>query len=185
MHETWQQSHRFFIGFPTPEHFSVCHDLSCHQVSELSLGPAEWRQIQTVFTPPADSAENEREKIRQAVALFETLVGLKAGTSDDLGQNKLRGSRVGQLDCIDEATNTSVYLRMLETDGLFRWHRTAPRTARGLLNGQFPHNTATLIDIGTDTRYAVDAWFFANGQPPAIVLLEDWRRGWRPPELEK
>ena len=169
IHESWQQSHRFFIGFPTPEHFSVCHDLSCHQVSDLSLSAAEWQKVRILFYLPADSAEAERRQIKRAVALFETVVGHKAGTSEDLGQNTLQGSRAGQLDCIDEATNTSVYLRMLDTAGLLKWHRSAPRTSRGLFNGQAPHNTATLIEIETDTRYAVDAWFFANGQPPAIT----------------
>lgn len=182
--QSWQQSHRFFIGFPSPQAFSVCHDLSCHSVSDLSLTSSEWQQVSLFFTPVAGSARAERQQIASAVALMETLVGNKIGTAGDRSQNQLPGSRQGQLDCIDEATNTSVYLRMMESEGLLHWHQSAPRTSRGLLNGHAPHNTASIIDKQSRQRYAVDAWFFANGEPPAIVLMTQWKKGWRPAEIE-
>lgn len=181
--ETWDQSHRYFIGFPTPEAFSVCHDLSCHRVSDLSLSAAEWQQVADIFQPDATTAAEERQQIARAIALLERLIGIKAGTSHDLGENELRGSRVGQLDCVDEATNTSVYLRMLDNQGLLKWHQAAPRTARGVLSGLAPHNTASIVETGSGRRYAVDAWFFANGMPPAIVQLDLWKDGWRPQQL--
>lgn len=181
--ETWDQSQRYFIGFPTPQAFSVCHNLSCQQVSNTSLSSADWQQISDVFHPAAVSPMHERKQIARAIALFETLVGNKVGTSKDLGQNELRGSRVGQLDCIDEATNTSVYLRMLDNQGLLKWHQAAPRTARGPFSGQAPHNTASIIETESGQRYAVDAWFFANGKPPAIVQLDLWKNGWQPQKL--
>lgn len=180
MHERWQLSHRNFIGFPTPDAFSVCHDLSCHSVSDLSLTGDEWLQIKQLFTPAAKEAETERQQVQQAIALMEQVVGQKIGTAGDLAKNRLIGSREGQLDCIDEATNTTVYLRILESEGILRWHQTAPRTSRGLLIGRAPHNTATLIDTQTTVRYAVDAWYFDNGEPPAIVTLESWKQGWQP-----
>ena len=180
VHERWQQSHRNFIGFPSPSAFSVCHDLSCHTVTNLSLHDDEWAQVTRLFSPEAEHAESERQQIQQAIALLEKLVGAKIGTANDLAKNRLIGSRQGQLDCIDEATNTTVYLRMMESAGLLRWHRTAPRTSRGLLIGRAPHNTATIIDTQSSVRYAVDAWYFDNGEPPAIVTLDSWKKGWRP-----
>jgi hypothetical protein len=180
LQQSWQSSHRDFIGFPTPAAFSVCHDLSCHRVSKVSLSVAEWQQVRVLFKPQADSAEAERHQIQHAVARLEQLVGMKTGTSGDHAKNRLTGSRQGQLDCIDEATNTSVYLRMLESEQLLSWHRSAPRTSRGPLSGQAPHNTASIIDTQSLERYAVDAWYFDNGEPPAIVLMTDWKRGWRP-----
>lgn len=180
VHERWQISHRNFIGFPTPDAFSVCHDLSCHSVTTLRLHDKEWSQVTQLFSPKAEHAESEREQIQQAIALLEQLVGQKTGTAHDLPKNRLIGSRRGQLDCIDEATNTTVYLRMLESQGILEWHRTAPRTSRGLLIGRAPHNTATIIDTETSVRYAVDAWYFENGEPPAIVTLDSWKQGWQP-----
>lgn len=180
VHERWQQSHRNFIGFPSPQAFSVCHDLSCHSVTNLSLHEDEWAQVKRLFLPMAEHAESERQQIQQAIALLEQLVGSKIGTSHDLAKNQLTGSRHGQLDCIDEATNTTVYLRMLESEGVLQWHQTAPRTSRGLLIGRAPHNTATIIDTQSSVRYAVDAWYFDNGEPPAIVTLDSWKQGWQP-----
>jgi hypothetical protein len=184
LHESWQLSHRNFIGFPTPAAFSICHDLSCRSVSNTQLSATEWQQIKTLFLPGLNSPGQERGQIQQAVAQLEILVGNKIGTSDDLGQNELRGSRIGQLDCIDEATNTSVYIRMLESEGLLRWHRAAPRTSRGIFIGRAPHNTATIVELETGIRYAVDAWYFDNGEPPAIVPLQSWKQGWRPESVE-
>jgi hypothetical protein len=184
VHESWQLSHRYFIGFPKPEAFSVCHDLSCRSVTDTQLSTSEWQQIQQLFADTSGSPEQERKQIQQAVALMEKLVGEKVGTSQDLPQNALRGSRIGQLDCIDEATNTSVYLRILENQGLLQWHRTAPRTSRGIFIGRAPHNTATIVDLDTEIRYAVDAWYFDNGEPPAIVPLTAWKQGWRPESVD-
>jgi len=180
LHETWDQSLHNFIGFPTPTAFSVCHDMSCHSISDASLSNTQWDDVSQLFTPSAENATVERQQIQHAIALLETLVGEQLGTHADNAKNRLDGSRSGQLDCIDEATNTSVYLRLLESENLLMWHKTAPRTSRGPLSGQAPHNTATITDITTGQRYAVDAWFKANGKPPAIVVLTDWYQGWRP-----
>lgn len=184
VHESWQLSHRNFIGFPVPTAFSVCHDLSCRSVTDTQLSDREWHQVSTLFDQNIDDALTERKQIQQAVALLESIVGAKVGTSHDLAQNKLRGSRIGQLDCIDEATNTSVYLRMLENQALLRWHRTGPRTSRGIFIGRAPHNTATIVELDTGNRYAVDAWYFDNGELPAIVPLQSWKQGWQPESAE-
>jgi hypothetical protein len=83
----------------------------------------------------------------------------------------------GQLDCIDEATNTTVYLRMLAEANMLIFHQQASRTSRGGLFS--PHNTATIIEIESNTRYAVDSWFDNNGEPPAIIPLTLWKPDWK------
>lgn len=180
MQESWDQDLRSFIGFPTPKAFSVCHDLSCHNISNVSLSTSEWQTVADLFDPISATPDIEKQQIQKAIALLEKMVGARIGTDADQAKNLLTDSRKGQLDCIDEATNTSVYLRLLESEALLGWHDTAPRTSRGPLSGQAPHNTATIIERATQQRYAVDAWFKANGQPPAIVKLADWYQGWRP-----
>ncbi len=184
IYDSWQLSHRNFIGFPNPQAFTICHDMGCYSVSDTSLTQTEWQQVRQQFEPVAHNAEAERRQIAAAIALLETLVGNKTGTAGDRAKNDFSDSRYGQLNCIDEATNTSVYLRIMENDSLFSWHRAAPRTSRGPLTGQAPHNTASIIENQSQQRYAVDSWFFANGQPPAIILLDHWKQGWQPPSLE-
>ncbi|HET8807970.1 MAG TPA: hypothetical protein VFM76_06300 [Methylophaga sp.] len=184
LHDSWQLSHRNFIGFPSPQAFSICHSMTCHSVSDVSLSRSQWQRVRRHFEPVAQNAEAERQQIAAAIALLEKLVGNHTGTVGDQAKNHLLSSRHGQLDCIDEATNSAVYLRIMDTQGLLSWHQAAPRTSRGPLTGQAPHNTASIIETQSQQRYAVDSWFFANGQPPAIVLMDLWKQGWQPPSLE-
>ncbi len=179
LNDIWDNDYRFFIGQPTPKRFSVCHSMSCYKISELSLDKKDWQEVLELFTH-TKSAGEERHIIQQAIARLEILIGKQVGSQHDLARNQITSNRYGQLDCVDEATNTSVYLRMLENAGILKWHTAASRTSRGIFRGQAPHNTATIIDTQTQTRYAVDSWFYANGKAPAIIPLDEWMSGWEP-----
>jgi len=171
-------SHQPFIEFPLLEKFSICHDNTCAKFSYISLSSSQWQHIEALFHPPADSAAQEREQIKLAIALLETYSGEQSGTDKDKAKNDLSSGIHGQLDCIDEATNTTVYLRLLANAGLLKRHRQASRTSRGGL--LIPHNTATIIETGSSTHYAVDSWFYKNGVAPEILPLSKWKSGWKP-----
>jgi hypothetical protein len=168
------------ITEPAPALFSVCHGRGCAIVSQASLGPEQWRRIESVFEPPPAEPAAERALIARAIALFETLVGELTGTSEDRPGNESAGHWSSQMDCIDESTNTTSYLRMLHRAGLLRWHAVEPRATRGYFLFGWPHTTAVVRDNASGERWAVDSFYFANGQPPVIVPLELWKSGWRP-----
>jgi hypothetical protein len=111
---------------------------------------------------------------------MEQLVGEKTGTSGDRGGNLAGFGQQGQMDCIDESNNTMTYLKLLQQDGLLRHHVVQGRATRFGLSAGMPHTTAVILDVATEQRYAVDSWFFDNGEPPVIMLLDDWKSGWRP-----
>ena len=162
---------------PTPARFSICYDHSCAVVVTDSVTDAEWRRATAPLAHGAADARAERAAIAAAIAILEEIIGRHQGTSADRGGNLAGFGKPGQLDCIDESTNTSTYLRMLEQDGLFRFHTVVDRSTRfGLFVGM-PHTTAVIRENDTGIRYAVDSWFFDNGQPPYIVKLEDWKSG--------
>jgi hypothetical protein len=145
-----------------------------------SLTRQEWQRVTAFLLPAAHSAAEERHAIARSIAMMESLVGSKTGTGLDKGGNLAGFGQPGQMDCIDESTNATTYLRMLETEGLLRFHTVVDRSTRfGLFVGM-PHTTAVIRETGTRRRYAVDSWFFDNGQPPAIVELSEWKSGWRP-----
>tara|TARA_R110002050_G_scaffold57423_3_gene129089 strand:- start:226366 stop:227019 length:654 start_codon:yes stop_codon:yes gene_type:complete len=169
---------RPFIGFPTPDKYSICHGHTCSKTAIIHLSKAQWSTIEVLFSPPASTAQQEREQIKLAIALFETMTGKQAGTDKDRAENDTTNGLSGQLDCIDEATNTTVYLRMLAESDLLVFHQQGSRISRGGLFS--PHNTATITDTKSNTRYAVDAWFNHNGAPPAIIPLALWKSGWKP-----
>ncbi len=165
---------------PTPARFSVCHAGTCTLVTQVSLAEDQWQRIAAVFSsPPAGPAE-ERERIARAVALFETIVGELTGTSDDRAGNEKGADWSAQMDCIDESTNTTTYLRMLRHGGLLKWHSVEARVTRGWFLFGWPHTTAVVRDVVSGEKWAVDSWFFENGKPPVIVPLELWKTGWRP-----
>jgi len=163
--------------------FDVCKNYGCSSHVRVTFSAAEWAQVRAVFAVAPESATMEREQIARAIALVETLVGPKAGTANDkAGAEIVAFSREGQLDCIDEAYNTTVYLRLIAADGLLHWHDVGEPYKRGGFFDRWPHNTATIVERGSRTAYTVDSWFHANGAMPETVLLKDWLAGWSPPQ---
>ena len=170
-----------FVERPDPRAFSVCYRHSCNRVEVIGLDPAQWREVRALFPAPADSAAQERERIGRALAYLERAVGKLIDAEHDKRGN-LEGflGRGNQLDCIDESSNSTTYLTLLEGDGLLHWYRTGERSTRGFMIFGWPHTTATIFDRRTGERWAVDSWFHDNGHPPEILPLSKWRDGWSP-----
>ena len=57
-----------FIGYPKYDNFTVCHGNTCRFIDHVGLSEKEWDEIRGIFTPLAVSPDEEREKIRIAVA---------------------------------------------------------------------------------------------------------------------
>jgi len=160
----------------------VCFDHGCTVVRPVRISDQLWQQVIAELTPPAADAVGERDQIRQAIGVMEQITGRLAGTASDLGGNLAGLAASGpQMDCIDESSNTTTYLTLLEQHGLLRWHGVEPRAHRGyMIFGGWPHFTAVIRDRVTGRRWAVDSWFHDNGQPPEVVALETWYSGWEP-----
>lgn len=174
------QRYNRFIGYPTPDNFSICLHNTCQDFAFVSLSEQQWQQVTAFFIDTASNAEQERQQIKKAIALLESLSGQQTLTHLDKAKNDFSGGVSGQLDCIDEATNTTIYLRLLANAGLLKWHQQASRMTRGILSGNAPHTTATLIETQSQQRFAVDSWFGSNGKPPYIVPFAEWESGWKP-----
>jgi hypothetical protein len=165
---------------PDRSNFSVCHDHGCAEVDQLSLSPHEWRSLQRLFSRTSASPAQERDFIARAIAHFETLVGEHTGTWNDKAADLKGLGQRGQMDCIDESTNTTTYLRILQREKLLRWHTVEDRATRGWFITGWPHTTAVIRDKQSGETYAVDSWFRDNGQPPYILPLKQWKEGWDP-----
>lgn len=166
---------------PVPAKFSFCWGGTCAEVLQVSLNEAEWSEVRELFADadPQDAA-SEREVIPQATALLERLVGPRTGTDGDRAGTFGNSDYAGQLDCNDETTNTTSYLKMMINDGLIRFHRVLDTTTRGgfLIFGR--HSSAVIEDSVSGARFAVDAWFYDNGQPAVVLPLAVWHAGWKP-----
>lgn len=169
---------------PAPGLFSVCHGNGCRDIGFASLTPQQWQAVRSAFQPIARDAAEERGQLRVAIALMETHAGAATGTWRDRRGTFNVGD--GQMDCIDESINTTLYLTMFERYGLMRLHRVERHATRGWFLGGWPHTTAVIAELaaagsgGAGGDWAVDSWFLDNGQPPFIVPLGEWRAGWAP-----
>jgi len=169
-----------FIAQPVPQGFSICYGHTCKYQVNVSLNEGEWSTIRQLFESQTDSPLTEREQIRIAIGMLEDIVGNKTGTANDKGENFQGLGYKGQMDCVDESTNTTVFLTLLQDDNLLRWHVVDYRTSRGIFSLQVPHFTAVIRDTESQIRYAVDSWFLDNGKPPFILPLSTWKKGWKP-----
>ena len=156
----------------TYQDFNACTAFVCKKSTNASLNNEEWRQVQALFKG-ATNAPDERMQVKQAIALLEVLVGAKTGTWRDLALNQIPSEKAGQLDCKAEATNTTTYLRLLEQDGLLKWHKVQNSVVRDRF-WLVPHWTGVIEDQTTGIKYSVDSWFKKNGEPPTVVTLERW-----------
>lgn len=163
---------------------SVCSGSGCAVRSPVRLGGGDWSKVDAVFGVPPSNPAEERRRIGLAIGIIEILVGPQAGTQRDLGRNASAQDQSEQLDCVDEAVNTTTYLRLIAERGLLRWHEVA-LPANRLLDLVEAHNTAVVTDTTTGIAYAVDSWFYDNGAPAMVLPLVTWRNGWDPADGDR
>jgi len=168
------------IAAPRTDRFSVCYGHSCSVVVTVGLAADDWDRVRSVFREASANPAEERTRIAEAIALIETLVGGRTGTWRDYGGDLKGFARPGQMDCVDEATNSTTYLKMLAADGLLQWHEVGPILKRGHLLWGVPHATAVIVESPSGAAWAVDSWYLDNGLPPYIVPYLVWKDGWRP-----
>lgn len=171
---------RIFHQTPTLGQFEVCQGGGCLETNQLSMTDLEWHDVKHIFNIKATSAEEERAQIAKAIGEFERIIGAKNGTAADLAGTFFDGKLTGQLDCNDEAINTTIYMRLLKSNGLMQLHEIEDTRTRNFFFTGWPHTTAVIRDIKTNDRYAVDSWFYDNGKSATIVTFAKWKANYRP-----
>ena len=153
----------------------ICHGYSCAFRSRLDLGPNDAKRFASILASGQASPQAERAAIARAVSYFETraqqVTGVRDQPKSEFGASKVRG----QMDCVDESTNTNALLRYLEGRGLLKYHKVEARTSRGfLLDGRYPHSTA-VVRAPDGVKWVVDSWYAPMGGAPDIIPLSDWK----------
>ena len=159
---------------PVPSSFHYCHSHGCKDRSLLSLTGEQWRDATWRLIPEPATAEEERERLAWAVADFETIVARETGTADDVGGSFAGFGKTGQLDCVDESLNMTMFLRMVDGQGLLRFHRPSQPVTKGSLIDGWPHYSATMVELESGQHYTLDSWYFDNGQPALVLRREIW-----------
>jgi len=166
---------------PTPAAFRYCSDHGCEVQHQVSLSAAAWATITAPLAAGPATPAAERAAVAEAVARFERAVGPETGTDGDVAGTQVFASR-GQLDCVDEAVNTSRLLVMLQDAGLLQFHTAGSPVHRAFVGAMSTHMTAVLLERG-GRAYAVDSWFRPSGQPADVIDLDSWLEGWQPADV--
>ncbi len=170
------------LVIPSPENISlqaipVCYDFGCKNQATVSLPHVEWQSVAGWFVPAAHTPAAEREQIKNAIGWMEVLIGRYTPTHKDLAfdlppSGDAVGIFPGQLDCIDEAVNTTSYLKLFEMNGLLKHHEVLKAAYRRSWMDQ--HWAGQVREKQSGTRFVIDSWFQPNGYLPVVQNSEEW-----------
>ena len=183
-HERFGPVSQHYVDFhteaPRNNTVYVCHAYGCRMQTAFRFTDTDIAQLKTLMTKTrkADTPYEERRAVAYAIGWMEKRTGDVIGTSADRpGMDFSASGDPTQQDCVDEATNTTSYLLILERNGLLKHHVVGtPFSKENLLRGVagWPHWTAVLKENANGQKWAVDSWIYANGENPAIVEAEKW-----------
>lgn len=173
---------RIYHQVPVLSGFDICMGGGCAEIKHISFSLDDWRIITNVFSGFNDTGDTnqERKLIATAIGEFEKIVGAKTGSSTDRAGTFGNAEFPGQLDCNDEAINSTTYMRLMRQSGLIKLHEIEDMRTRNFFFNGWPHSTAVIHEIATGNRFAVDSWFYDNGLPATIVPFELWKSGYIP-----
>jgi len=170
----------FKVDPPRNRTITVCHAYGCREKTKFTFTQADIAEIKKLMekTKKADTPQEERRAVAYAIGWMERRTGEVIGTkSDRPGMDFTASGDPTQQDCVDEATNTTSYLTVLQNEGLLKHHTVGqPFAKENYLRGVagWTHWTATIYEKGSGVRWAVDSWIYENGENPAIVKADEW-----------
>ena len=175
---------------------SVCFNYGCVSQAEAVFSPEQLGEIAILLR--ADDAAGERVQLALALGRLYAWAGEQTPIAADKGGNLADEAVYGRMDCIDHSTTSTRFLRLLEARGQLRFHAVDEPVLRSRML-IFDHYAAQIVEIGPAraalaeggaadvggneqgaARFAVDSWFFDNGQAAAILPLADWKAGGGP-----
>lgn len=174
----YSQSQSFL---PRQDAVPYCHGYGCRFREQHALTSAEWAQMVASVQEAAESPQKERENIKRATAAYEDVMGKRFQTHMDRAGTFQGVGEKGQLDCTDEAFNTTTLLYLLQDAGYLKFHTLKSPASRLSL---WPHTTAVIMEKESGISYAVDSWFDVSAAGAHVVALDSWKGGWSPDERE-
>ena len=158
---------------PSINRLPICMNFGCKQKQIISLSNEEWESVANWLEPDVPDAFSERKNIQKAIGWMEVIVGRHTPTHRDVGGDLHDDAEFpGQLDCIDEANNTTTYLQLFQKNGLLKYHTVVEQAYRRAIFDQHWAGQIQTLDKGE--RWVVDSWFQNNGYLPYLQRSEEW-----------
>lgn len=162
------------ITKPRTTKIYVCHGFDCSYKTGYRVTDEDRTRFGEILAAGAEAASAERAAVREAVAYFENRYSQTIGVRDEAKSDISQSREKGQMDCIDESTNTRSLLLFLEENRLLNHHKVEWNVSRGFfVDGRYPHSTAVLRDP-SGKKWAIDSWYEAAGGLPDVMPLSEW-----------
>jgi hypothetical protein len=158
----------------SPKAITICHGYGCKFRTKLVLGAGDGARFRSIMSAGAGSPQAERAALSRAVSYFDRRANEATGFKDRPRTEVGKPER-GQMDCVDESTNTHALLVYLAERGLLKFHKVGRKVSRGFfLDGRYPHWTAVITDP-SGVKWVVDPWYATVGGAPDIFPYEQWK----------
>lgn len=154
----------------------ICFNWSCASRQHLAFSAADMREVaQQMALCPGPELQHRLQRLRIGIWQMETLAQkYQPLLGNDEAINTRDQDRDGRMDCIDNASNTTTYLNVLQDLGLIPgWSAASPQVRSPLSSAV--HWTAVAVDRERAQPWAVDAWFRPNGHLPFVLPLRAWK----------
>lgn len=180
-HADFSDIARIYRQTPYVHDFEVCAGGGCVELKHVNVSHSDWQTVVQIFAQAGEvDAERERHLIAQAIGIMESIVGRLTDTDTDLAGTFGNSDFPGQMDCNDEAINSTTYMRLMRNYGLIKFHEIEDMRTRNFFFNGWPHSTAVIRETASGKRFAVDSWFYDNGFPATIVPFSEWKSGYIP-----
>ncbi len=149
---------------------TVCSAYGCKTQQKFTFSDRFIEAMKKLYTDLGVSdGFSERQFIKKAIAAMEKESMVSLGLKDDRPSIDLFGNGdPGQLDCVDEATNSTSFLLILNDAGLIKHHRILGPIWKGGLT-RWTHYAALIEDRKTKVQYAIDSGVTKQGGEPYII----------------
>ncbi|MBQ0821144.1 hypothetical protein HPT29_005880 [Microvirga terrae] len=166
-----------YVG-PSGGRIIACHGYGCVRRQQISVDGTWIDRARAALKAGQASPDAERRALGEVVRAYTAYLATSLGGKPDVPGSPPQMSGVyGQMDCLDETTNTTSLLLVLQEQGLLSHHIVEYPESRGFfLDGRYPHFTAVIAEKRTGAAWAVDPWEKAPGQRPDILPLTQWRQ---------
>jgi hypothetical protein len=166
----------FSTKAPMADSVTVCHAYGCKAQTPFTFTPSDIAEVSSVMMRVRrdNSPREERRAIAYAVAWMERRVAPTTGTATDRPSMDFSGSGdKTQQDCVDEATNTTSYLLVLERHGLIQRHVVERPFAKDDF-GKWTHWAALIRERERGELFAIDSSGSVNGRS-SPQEVSSWR----------
>ncbi len=164
----------------------VCFNWSCSRTKTLSFSTEDVSEVKGQMAYCAGDSLHERlQRIRIGIWQMELLAQKYLPVlTNDRAINDQDKDVEGRTDCVDNASNTTTFLHILDDLKVLPSWSVAPPKVRKLLYLTRVHWTAVVVDEKTGGLWSIDSWLRRHGHLPFVMPLDDWveeKRPWEAP----